>query len=166
MKGLFYALGAMCFLMGLLLGWIARGCSCGNGDRAVYTDTVTVVDSVPYYYPVPRDSAVVRYEVVRLQVADTARVTVRDTVQIADSVEVVLPVTQKMYVDSTYRAYVSGYNPELDSIFVFAHTKYVTTVVTAKPKRWGIGLQAGVGYSRGGISPYVGIGVSYNLYSF
>ena len=153
-------------IIGFAAGWFARGCCRGNGDGAVYTDTVTVVDSIPYYYPVPRDSAVVRYEVVRLQVADTARVTVRDTVRVADSVQVVLPITQKVYGDSTYRAYVSGYNPELDSIFVFAPTKYVTTIVKEKPKRWSIGVQAGCGYSRGGISPYLGIGVSYNFITF
>lgn len=153
-------------IIGFAAGWFARGCSRGNACGAVYTNTITVVDSIPYYYPVPRDSAVVRYEVVRLQVADTARVTVRDTVRVADSVQVVLPITQKMYSDSTYRAYVSGYNPKLDSIFVYAPTKYVTTVVKARPKRWGIGVQAGVGYSRGGFSPYIGFGISYTLYSF
>ena len=151
-------------LLGFAVGWIARG---GTSNEAIVAaDTVTVVDTIPYYRPVLRDSAVVRYEIVRLMVADTARVTVTDTVQVADSVQVVLPITQKVYGDSTYRAYVSGYNPELDSIFVFAPTKYVTTVVKEKPKRWAIGVQAGCGYSRGGISPYVGIGVSYNLCSF
>lgn len=166
MKGMFYAFGILCLAMGFGLGWIARGCSRASGGGAVYADTVTVVDSMPCYYPVPRDSAVVRYETVRLRVADTSLVTVRDTVRVADSVQVVVPITQKMYADSTYRAYVSGYNPRLDSIFVYAPTKYVTTVVKEKPKRWAIGVQAGCGYSRGGISPYVGIGVSYNLYSF
>lgn len=154
-------------IIGFAAGWFARGCSRVSGGGAVYTDTVTVVDSIPYYYPVPRDSAVVRYEVVRLRVADSARVTARDTAHVADSVQVVLPITQKVYGDSTYRAYVSGYNPELDSIFVFAPTKYVTTVVKEKPKRWGIGLQAGYGYTPGsGMSPYIGIGVSYNFITF
>ena len=153
-------------IIGFAAGWFARGCSRVSGGGVVYADTVTVVDSIPYYYPVPRDSAVVRYEVVRLRVADSARVTARDTAHVADSVQVVLPITQKVYGDSTYRAYVSGYNPELDSIFVYATTKYVTTVVKEKPKRWAIGVQAGCGYSRGGISPYLGIGVSYNFITF
>lgn len=128
---------------------------------------MTVVDTIPYRYPVPRDSAVVRYETVRLMVADTARITITDTVRVADSVEVVVPITQRVYSDSLYRAYVSGYRPSLDSIFVYPRTRYVTTVVKEKPKRWGIGLQAGYGYSPGnGMSPYLGIGVSYNIYSF
>lgn len=158
--------GLMCvpLFVGLLLGWNARGAADGSG--AVYSDTVTVIDTVTCYRPVPRDSAVVRYETVRLMVADTARVTVTDTVRVADSVEVVVPITQRVYSDSLYRAYVSGYRPRLDSIFVYPRTRYVTVTRQAKPRRWGIGLQAGYGVGCGGIGPYIGIGVSYNFITF
>lgn len=153
--------------LGFAAGWFTRGCCRGDGGGVVYSDTITVIDTIAYHYPVPRDSAVVRYETVRLMVADTARITITDTVRVADSVEVVVPITQKVYGDSTYRAYVSGYRPRLDSIFVYPRTNYITTTVKEKPKRWGIGLQAGYGYSPGnGMSPYLGIGVSYNIYSF
>ena len=150
--------------IGLLLGWNARGAA--DGGSAVYSDTVTVVDTVRYSMPVPVDSTVVRYETVRLMVADTARVTVTDTVKVTDSVAVVVPITQRVYSDSLYRAYVSGYRPQLDSIFVYPRTNYITTTVKEKPKRWGIGLQAGYGVGCGGTGPYVGIGVNYNLYNF
>lgn len=158
--------GLMCvpFVVGLLLGWNARGTADGGG--AVYSDTVTVVDTVTCYRPVPRDSAVVRYETVRLMVADTARVTITDTVRVADSVEVAVPITQKVYEDSLYRAYVSGYRPRLDSIFVYPRHEVITVTRQAKPKRWGIGLQAGYGVGCGGIGPYIGIGVSYDLWNF
>lgn len=151
-------------LLGFAVGWIARG---GTSNEAIVAaDTVTVVDTIPYYRPVSRDSAVVRYETVRLCVTDTVRVTVGDTVQVADSVEVVVPIIQKVYEDSLYRAYVSGYRPQLDSIFVYPRTRYVTVTRQAKPKRWGIGLQAGYGVGCGGTGPYVGIGVNYNLFTF
>ena len=168
MKILFFSFGAACFFLGFLLGWACRSDydrRSGGGDVA-YTDTVTVVDTIPYRYPVPVDSAVVRYETVRLMVADTARVTVTDTVKVTDSVAVVVPITQRVYSDSLYRAYVSGYRPQLDSIFVYPRTNYITTTVKEKPKRWGIGLQAGYGVGCGGTGPYVGIGVNYNLYNF
>lgn len=151
-------------LLGFAAGWVARG---GTSNEAIVAaDTVTVVDTLRYYYPVPRDSAVVRYETVRLRVADTVRVTVGDTVQVADSVEVVVPITQKVYEDSLYRAYVSGYRPRLDSIFVYPSHEVITVTRQAKPQRWGIGVQAGYGVGRGGTGPYVGIGVSYNLFTF
>ena len=165
MKGLAYI---SVLMLGFAAGWLVRGCGRGiDGGGAVYADTVTVVDTLRYHYPVARDSAVVRYETVRLAVADTSRVTVTDTVRVSDTVAVVLPVTQKVYGDSTYRAYVSGYNPRLDSIFVYPRTSYITTAIKEKSRRWGIGLQAGYGYAPGhGMSPYVGIGISYSLYSF
>lgn len=102
------------------------------------------------------DSEEVRYETVRLMVADTARVTVTDTVRVADSVEVVVPITQRVYGDSLYRAYVSGYRPRLDSIFIY----HPTTVVTGVQKPEKIAIFAGVGGTGicGGFSPSLGIG--------
>ena len=181
--------------LGFAAGWFTRGCC--RGDEVVYSDTITVIDTIPYYYPVPRDSNIVRYITVKLPIrtenADSgANVelavtengnylrengdTVQENIQgngnipsknIPDSVEVVVPITQRVYGDSLYRAYVSGYRPQLDSIFVYPRTNYITTTVKEKPKRWGIGLQAGYGYSPGnGMSPYLGIGVSYNFITF
>ena len=108
MKILFFSFVAACFFLGFLLGWACRS-DYNRRSGAVHSDTVTVVDTIPYRYPVPRDSAVVRYETVRLMVADTARITITDTVRVADSVAVVVPITQRVYSDSLYRAYVSGY---------------------------------------------------------
>ena len=79
---------------------------------------------------------------------------------------------EKVYVDSTYRAVVSGpalsgYGPALDSISVFRKTVtvYQTKTVYSEPSRWGIGIQAGYGASKDGLTPYIGIGVQYNLWS-
>lgn len=197
MKGLFYEFGVICLGLGFCLGWLVSGCCRVGGGDVAYTDTVTVVDTIPYYYPVPRDSNIVRYVTVKLPIrtenadssADAGRTgaengnylrengnTTQENIpgngnialkNIPDSVEVVVPITQRVYADSMYRAYVSGYRPRLDSIFVYPRTSYITTTVKEKPKRWGIGLQAGYGYSPGnGMSPYIGIGVSYNLFSF
>lgn len=85
-----------------------------------------------------------------------------------DSVEVVIPMSQRVYEDSTYRAYVSGYNAVLDSIFVFRRSEYITKtrIHESRPKRFSVGLQAGYGYTPKGCQPYVGLGVSVNLLSF
>lgn len=94
----------------------------------------------------------------------------------ADSV-LYLPVVieQKVYEDpdSTYRAVVSGpalseeYGPRLDSIQVFSRStiQYQTKVVYVEQSRWSIGIQAGYGASKDGLTPYLGIGVQYNLWS-
>ena len=84
--------------------------------------------------------------------------TVRDTVY--------LPITQKIYKDSLYTAYVSGYLAKLDSIEVYSKTRTVFVREQAKRKRFGLGVQAGYGFSGNKASPYVGVGVSYNLWEW
>ena len=101
-----------------------------------------------------------------------------DTVRITDvkhdSVDVILPVIQKEYRDQTYSAWVSGYQDvNLDSIQVYQknifteinNTKYVTKY---KNRPFSLGLQVGYGFDfmNRQCSPYVGVGLQYNIISF
>lgn len=125
-------------------------------------DTTEYVETILFYYPVPKDSVVIRYKYAKFPVKkDTCKVK-QDTCT-PDSAKVVIPITQKMYKDSLYRAWVSGYNAKLDSIEVYSQTMEIRIPVPipAKRKRWGFGLQAGYNYPGGW---YVGAGVSYNLF--
>lgn len=134
-------------------------------QTSVIRDTVrvTIVDTVRIIYPVARDSVVVRYITERLPVK-------KDSMQIGctDSVNVEIPITQKQYADSTYTAWVSGYNPSLDSIRIYPRHEIITisNTIRQKPKRWIVGLNAGYGITKDGIQPYIGVGISYNLFSF
>lgn len=83
-----------------------------------------------------------------------------DTVR--EPIFVPIPVTQKEYLTDDYHAWVSGYNPSLDSIDVFQKTIYITEKV--KTRRWGIGLTTGYGIGRNGLSPYIGIGGFYRIW--
>ena len=101
-----------------------------------------------------------------------------DTVQLYDikhdSVQVELPYIRKEYQDSTYRAWVSGFQDvNLDSIEVYQKTKTVqinnTNYITKyKNRPFSVGIQAGYGYDfmNKCTLPYIGIGVQYNLFSF
>lgn len=109
----------------------------------------------------------------RIFVRDSIPVIIRDTTIVKDTVW--LPREVKIYEDERYRAEVSGYQPSLDRIDIYQQekiiTKDVTQVVTVKkPTRWGVGLQVGYGAQiDGGMirgTPYVGIGISYNILSF
>lgn len=131
-----------------------------------------VYDTIPVFIdtPVPRDSTVIRYKTVTVPVYDTIKFHHADTLS-SDSVTVTLPITQKVYKDSTYEAWVSGYMPALDSIIVFQPTKTIINTITNtevryKQKRWGLGVQVGIGFTPSKIEPYVGIGVSYNIFSW
>lgn len=88
---------------------------------------------------------------------------------VRDSVEV--DITQKVYSDdSTYTAYVSGVNPNLDSIFVkqkeVTHSILETqTLQVKKFRRWNVGLVGGYGYGfkSKNLEPFIGVGVTISL---
>ena len=79
---------------------------------------------------------------------------------------VMLPITQQVYRDSSYTAWISGYAAALDSIEVYPRTLIVrqTAPPAAKPRRWSMGVQAGYGLTPKGLQPYVGVGVSIRLF--
>ena len=137
-----------------------------KGQAEEWKDTVrvTVVDTVTYDKPVARDSLVVRYVRMRVPI-------VHDTVHhiCIDSADVNIPITQKQYCDSTYTAWVSGYEPSLDSIRVYARREVVTINKVKKepPNRFIVSLNVGYGFTpQNGLQPYIGIGVGYKLFSF
>lgn len=145
------------------------------GPEGVVQKVVTTYDTIPYRQPVPVDSVVLRYVTEKLPVANQPNkpiATVESVVDSAvyqtpkDSVEVVIPITQKMYEDSTFRAYVSGYHPALDSIEIFQRKETVYIRSPTKNKRWVIGLQVGCGITPKRVEPYIGVGISWNLFSF
>ena len=104
---------------------------------------------------------------------DTLYFPVTDSVLISRTDTLFLPLEreQREYGDSTYRAWVSGVSPKLDSILIFPETMVITkpTPVVVK-RRLNVGLQAGVG----AVQPfkqefdpklgyYLGIGLQYNF---
>lgn len=128
-------------------------------EKVCDTTKVTVVDSVKKSFPVSVDSFVVRYITKSLPIAsDSATKQLR-----SDSVKVQIPISQKVYEDTLYRAYISGYEPNLDSITIKQRTTYITHTIRDKESRFRIGLQAGYGLTPKGMQPYFGVGLSYRL---
>ncbi|MBR6130874.1 MAG: hypothetical protein IKQ20_03360 [Bacteroidales bacterium] len=140
--------------------------------------TETYIDTIKYYKPIPKDSTVIKYVAQTLPVVpkpdnkpvDSTSVTVpvaKDstaTQQPADSATVVIPISQRYYREEEFEAWVSGYQPSLDSINVF-HPNTVTTLPAKDP--WvdiSVGLQLGVGFTgKEGIQPYIGVGVNIGI---
>lgn len=81
-----------------------------------------------------------------------------DTIQ--EPVYIPVPITQKEYQTENYHAWVSGYKPSLDSVWVYPEK----IIIREKPRRWGIGVIAGYGIGRNGLSPYVGIGGYWRIW--
>lgn len=152
------------FVFGFVLGVIIDRQMTADDPQEpqVHTDTITYIDTIPFYQPIPVDSVVLRYKTI----TDTIHIQVngQDTTIVADYD---IPITQKEYSDTTYHAWVSGYEPSLDSIYVFPRYQQITTTITQtkyKNKHWGLGINTGLGYTANKFQPYIGIGIQYNIF--
>ena len=130
----------------------------------IKTDTIIRHDTLIYRTPIVKDSLIVKYKTAVLPVVRQDTITKEFVRTVMDSVEVKVPITQKVYEDSTYKVWVSGYEPQLDSIFVYQKTQVINHYIREKPKHWGIGLQIGYGCTGKELRPYIGIGVNYNIF--
>lgn len=118
----------------------------------VICDTVYLTDTVKISEPIVSSETIIRYKPYPVTHIDTIR----------DTAFVYVPITQKVYHDSLYTAWVSGYSANLDSIEVYNRIQTITMQEKVKRKRFGIGLQVGYGFPYGA---YAGIGLSYNLFN-
>lgn len=89
-----------------------------------------------------------------------------DTVH--DSIDVPIPIMQKRYEDSLYTAWVSGYEPALDSIDLRLPTitETVTKTIVKPSPLITFGVQVGSGYGvfNRKLDVYVGVGGQINLW--
>lgn len=122
----------------------------------VKVDSFIKKDTITKWYPKP----------VKIEIKDTIYLPI-DSIK-AEGDSILLPREIKTYEDSTYRAVVSGYKPQLDTLMVFPKTTYIVTekVREIEKKDWfNWGLQLGVGYGLVHRKPdiYVGIGGQINF---
>ena len=170
---MYCALVALVLLAGL---GIYNHCTRKPVVVGVERDTVVVYDTIPHYYPVPKDSAVVKYVTRVLPVrpdtnhfADISKMIDGNNVSnsvssvsnsVTDSVAVVVPITSKHYSCKDYDAWVSGYEANLDSIKVYQRTEYITERVTISkpPNKWELDAMTGIDYNVTSqhYSPYAG----------
>ena len=124
-------------------------------------------------------------ERVVIEKTDTLRVEKVDTLLIEKPVPYKVEVHDTMYLDKTYNGHVfmhetkwfgdnetydmqvSGINVQLDWIKTYPKTvtQYINTTETiyVPPKKWDVGIQAGVGITPKGLQPYLGFGISRRL---
>ena len=138
----------------LLNGWAS--CHRTTDKEAItITDTLVLTDTIIKFQPKPY------------------KVTIIDTIYLPQQPQKpqqpqidTLIRKEVTYKDSTYTAVVGGIEPYLKSIEIYPKTIYVnnnTTTTIKVRSRFGLGVQAGYGYGRNGLQPYVGVGVQYNL---
>lgn len=122
-------------------------------------DTLVIHDTLTSYEPV----------FIERQKLDSVLVPVLDTMMIHDTTFVFLEREKVTWRDSLCEVYASGIMASVDSVRHFQEYKYITieTQVPVKVRsHWGLGVQAGMGAGKNGLTPYVGVGISYNLLSW
>lgn len=170
-----------------LLAGFASGLLCSRifeeDVSTAKTDTITKYDTLTVVKPVAKDSIVERYVTRWLPAAQTQKAdnataihaVVGDSVAHADivannippdSLNVIVPISQKEYETEDYKAWVSGYEASLDSIRLYKKTEIVTsTIYTEKQKRrWGLSIGIGGGINhKGEVTPVLGIMFGYKI---
>jgi hypothetical protein len=147
------------FLLLLIVVSVIYFKNCTHGTdttNAIRVDTLIVRDTIVVRIPEPIHHYIVRTDTVKLTTLE------KDTVLVA------VPIEQKEYKTDDYRAVIEGYNPELLELDIYRQTQYINTTETRiviKNNRWSVGIQGGIGYA-GKFTPYIGVGVQYNLFSF
>ncbi len=133
--------------------WLIIGCVCGffmgKGmydqpiEESVSRDTVCITDTIPHYYPKPVEVEKLRTEYKWLTRVENTTDTLHDSVLVA------VPITSKHYGGDQYDAWVSGYEPSLDSIKVYQRTEYITERVTLSkpPNKWELDIIGGIDYN-------------------
>ena len=120
-------------------------------DTLVIRDTIKVTEAIS----------------VTKRVVDSIPYPVTDTLRMRDTLYVFLEREQIRWEDSLAVVYASGVMPQVDSVIHHTESLIITKEIPViKKTRWGLGVQAGVGAGKGELSPYVGVGVSYNLLSW
>lgn len=127
-------------------------------------------DSVYFITDTIKVSQPDNYKVTRKQ-RDTVKIWYKKQDTLYISKDVVLDKVQKKYEDSgKYSVWISGYQDVwLDSMKFYPKTVYQkSTVIQKKRYNFGIGPQVGFGYEQNNkkFSPYIGIGLQWNLIQF
>ena len=149
---------AAAFITSSLLGY-RKGRQGQEVTIETKVDTLVIRDTIKQIEPLFVERKVVKIDTLA----------VRDTLTLRDTLYVFLEREQIRWEDSLAVVYASGVNPQVDSVIHYTNDRIITieTVKTIKEKsRWGVGIQAGVGVGTKGVSPYVGIGVNYNILSW
>ena len=126
-------------------------------------DTLLIFDTITLTKPV-------FVEKIKL---DSVYMPVTDTLWEHDTLYVYLEREQIQWQDSLCRVYASGINPQVDSVTHFVQETIITREISVPVKvksRWGLGIQVGYGAGVNGkqvyLTPYVGVGISYNILSW
>ena len=144
----------------LVVAWIVFYHNRSDGEATSTTDTIYIHDTMVVREPVAVENKPVGVKNYRIKLLGVIG---KQNGKQNDSVEVELPIEQKVYSDSLYRAWVSGFDARLDSIYIYQPTRYITIKTTEQQSQWSWGVQAGLGITPKGLQPYIGLGTTFRF---
>ena len=153
-----YLLLAVAVVLGFLVG---RTCPRDDQGENLETrvDTLFIRDTIKVTEP----------KYITRRVVDSIPYPVTDTIRLRDTLFMIMAREQVRWADSLAMVYASGIDPHVDSVIHFTQEQVIIKeipVIKVKKTRWGVGVQAGYGADRNGLTPYVGVGVTYNILSW
>lgn len=157
-----YILIGMGIVVAVLIGFlVGRRCprNAPGEPPTPKVDTLFIRDTIKVTEP----------KYITKRVIDSIPYPVTDTIRLRDTLFVLLERQQVAWEDSLARVYASGIDPHVDSVIHFTQNLIITKeipVIQVKKTRWGVGVQVGVGAGKDGLTPYLGVGVSYNILSW
>ncbi len=125
-------------ILGIIL-MFCLGFFLGKGKRLPaeiieHRDTVTVVDTEYVDKPVPKYITVIRKDTIHTEYWHLQH----------DTIVAEVPIEQKVYEqDSLYRAVISGWHANLDSIWIYKTTTEITITKKIPAPKWSLGVTAG-----------------------
>lgn len=176
-----------CLLFAYLIGRNPEPSGEPSSEISVKSDTITIRDTIYAPFPQMVNTKNLGFAPVTLPIwippkdgnidgrrpepdEAAAEVDETDETKPPDSATVSIPIEQRHYAGDDYEAWVSGWNPSLDSLLIYRPTQQITTtaqVTRWKTKRWGLSIGAGVlATTKGEVHPGIFVGVSYTFLSF
>lgn len=130
MKDFLMDLAIVVVVLVIALPFAVRSCE-PKVDAVTKCDTIYVHDTIRIVEPQIVKEEVVRYDTVFFPVYKELD-SISNLTQ--DSARVIVPITERTYEDSTYKAVVRGYNPELVSLDMYHKEVYYPMIVEKKVK--------------------------------
>ena len=176
--------------LGILLVGIVIGIVCSLIVRSKLTDPIqTIIKYDTIRITEPQAEKIIPVAVKKFTTVPTL-LTISDTIKVPYYVRdtLMIPIEQKYYAGESYKAWVSGYNPKLDSIVTFNTIQTISQIkgkyaenrlsiearflaapdlflpsIGARYTRGGLFAEVG-GMYHNGIKPYLQVGYSLTLF--
>lgn len=139
-------------------------------------DTTSTIDSTEVVKPEAKDSTIICYVYIKVPYIPSSLLDLlpeNDSVpasndSVPDSVLVQLPIERKVFEeDSLYRAVISGYQCNLDSLTIYSTTNTITihekSPIEYRPYSWTLFPQAEVNYGAGALEMKASIGADISI---